>query len=86
MLNLIKFRKLNQLKNPLFDFVFEAENFLDAKYKEKLEKYLTHDKKNLKLVDGCYQDETDIPGNVCDMIEDIEDVCSMWNTKEEECF
>jgi hypothetical protein len=73
-------------KEPFFNFVFEAENFLDAKSKEKLEKYLTHDKKNLKLVDGCDQDETDIPKNVREVIEDIEDVCSMWNKKEEECF
>ena len=37
-------------KEPFFDFVFESESFLDAKSKEKLEKYITCDKKNLKLV------------------------------------
>ena len=85
----VKFDKIEEdepTKEPFFDFVFEAENFLDAKSKEKLEKYLTCDKKNLKLVDGCDQDETDIPENVHEVIEDIEDVCSMWNKKEEECF
>jgi hypothetical protein len=73
-------------KEPFFNFVFEAENFMDAKSKEKLENYLARDKKNLKLADGCDQDETDIPQNVSEVIEDIEDVFIMWNEKEEECF
>ena len=73
-------------KEPFFNFVFEAENFMDAKSKDKLENYLARDKKNLKLPDGCDQDETDIPQNVDEVIEDIEDVFSMWNKKEEECF
>ena len=54
---------------------------MDAKSKEKLEKYLARDKKNLKLADGCDQDETDIPQNVSEVIEDIEDVFIMWNEK-----
>ena len=73
-------------KEPFFDFVFEAENFMNAKSKAKLEKYLIRDKKNLKLADGCDQDETDIPNNVPEMMKDINDVISMWNKKEEECF
>jgi DNA integrity scanning protein DisA with diadenylate cyclase activity len=68
------------------NFVLEAENFLDAKSKEKLEKYLACDKKNLKLADGCDQDETDIPQNVDEVIKDIEDLLNMWREKEEECF
>ena len=75
-----------QNKEPFFNFVFEAEHFLDAKSKEKLEEYLIRDKKNLKLEDGCDQDETNNPKNVHEVIEDIEDVFSMWNEKEEDCF
>jgi hypothetical protein len=37
-------------KEPFFNFVFEAENFMDAKSNKKLEKYLARDKNNLKLV------------------------------------
>ena len=49
-------------------------------------KYLAHDKNNLKLADGCDQDETDIPQNVDELIGDIEDVFNMWNENEEKCF
>ena len=70
MSNLIKLRKLNQ--EPFFYFVFEAENFLDSKSKEKLEKFLTHNKKDLKLNNWCEQDESDVPQNVDQVIEDIE--------------
>ena len=73
-------------KEPFFNFVFEAENFMDVKSKETLENYLARDKKNLKLADGCDQDETDLPQNVSEVIEDIEHVFTMWNEKEEECF
>ena len=34
-------------KEPFFNFVFEVENFLDAKSKETLEEYLARDKKLL---------------------------------------
>ena len=40
-------------KEPFFNFVFEAEHFLDAKSKETLEEYVACDKKNCKLDDGC---------------------------------
>ena len=73
-------------KEPFFNFVFEAENFMDVKSKETLENYLARDKKNLKLEDGCDQDETDNPKNGKEVVEDIEDVFNMWNEKEEECF
>ena len=73
-------------KEPFFNFVFEAENFMDLKSKETLENYLARDKKNLKLADGSDQDETDLPQNVSEVIEDIEHVFTMWNEKEEECF
>ena len=73
-------------KEPFFNFVFEAEHFLDAKSKETLEEYLAHDKKNRKLDDGCDQDETDNPKNAQEVVEDIEEVISMWNEKEEDCF
>ena len=63
--------------------MFGAENFFNAESKEKLEKYLTQDKKNLKLSDGCEQDETDIPINVREVIKDIEDVVSMKNVVKE---
>ena len=79
--------QLKENKDPFFNFVFEAEHFLDAKSKEKLEEYLIRDKKkNLKLEDGCDQDETNNPKNVHEVIEDIEDVFSMWNGKKEDCF
>jgi hypothetical protein len=73
-------------KEPFFNFVFEAENFMDVKSKETLEEYLARDKKNLKLGDGCDQDETDNPKNAKEVVEDIEHVFTMWNEKEEECF
>ena len=73
-------------KEPFFNFVFEAEHFLDAKSKETLEEYLARDKKNCKLDDGCDQDETDNPKNAQEVVEDIEEVISMWNEKEEDCF
>ena len=73
-------------KEPFFNFVFEAEHFLDAKSKETLEEYLARDKKNRKLDDGCDQDETDNPKNAQEVVEDIEEVISMWNEKEEDCF
>ena len=85
----VKFDEIEEdepAKEPFFDFVFEAENFMDAKSKAKLEKYLIRDKKNLKLADGCDQDETDIPNNVPELMKDINGVISMWNKKEEECF
>ena len=75
-----------QNKEPFFNFVFEAEHFLDPKSKEKLEEYLIRDKKNRKLEDGCDQDETNNPKNVYEVIEDIEEVFDKWNEKEEECF
>ena len=37
-------------KEPFFNFVFEAEHFLDVKSKETLEEYLARDKKNRKLI------------------------------------
>ena len=73
-------------KEPFFNFVFEAEHFLDAKSKATLEEYLARDKKNRKLDDGCDQDETDNPENVQEVVGDIEEVFSMWNEKEEDCF
>ena len=73
-------------KEPFFNFVFEAEHFLDGKSKETLEEYLARDKKNLKLADGCDQDETDIPSNIQDVVEDMKDVFDKWNENEEECF
>ena len=73
-------------REPFFNFVFEAEHFLDAKSKEILEEYLVRDKKNRKLDDGCDQDETDNPKNAQEVVEDIEEVISMWNEKEEDCF
>ena len=73
-------------KEPFFNFVFEAEHFLDAKSKETLEDYLARDKKDRKLDDGCDQDETDNPENAEEVVEDIEEVISMWNKKEEDCF
>ena len=85
----VKFDEIEEdepAKEPFFDFVFEAENFMDAKSKAKLEKYLIRDKKNLKLADGCDQDETDIPNNLPELMKDINGVISMWNKKEEECF
>jgi hypothetical protein len=51
-------------REPFFNFVFEAENFLDSESKEKLEKYLVHDKKNLKLNNWCEQDESEVQENV----------------------
>ena len=51
-----------------------------------MEEYLARDKKNLKLKDGCDQDETNNLKNVHEMIEDIEEVFDKWNEKEEECF
>ena len=59
---------------------------MDAKSKEKLEEYLIRDKKNLKLADGWDQDENDIPKNVHEVIEDLENVFDMWNEKYEDCF
>ena len=73
-------------KEPFFNFVFEAEHFLDGKSKETLEEYLTRDKKNRKLDGECDQDETDNPENTKEVVEDIEEVISMWNEKEEDCF
>ena len=73
-------------KEPFFNFVFEAEHFLDVKSKETLEEYLARDKKNRKLEDGCDQDETDNPKNAKEVVEDIEEVFDKWNEKEEECF
>jgi hypothetical protein len=67
-----------------FDKIEKDEQNKESK--EKLEKYLNRVKKNLKLADGCDQDETDIPQNVDEVNEDIEDVFNMWNEKEEECF
>jgi len=75
-----------QNKEPFFNFVFEAEHFLDAKSKETLEEYFARDKKNRKLDDGCDQDETDNPENAQEVVEDIEEVITMWNEKEEDCF
>ncbi len=73
-------------KEPFFNFVFEAEHFLDVKSKETLEEYLACDKKNRKLEDGCDQDETDNPKNAKEVVEDIEEVFDKWDEKEEECF
>ena len=73
-------------KEPFFNFVFEAEHFLDVKSKETLEEYLARDKKNRKLEDGCDQDETDNPKNAKEVVEDIEEVFDKWNEKDEECF
>ena len=75
-----------QNKEPFFNFVFEAEHFLDAKSKETLEEYLARDKKDRKLDDGCDQDETDHPENAQEVVEDIDEVITMWNEKEEDCF
>ena len=85
----VKYDKIKEdesSKEPFFNFVFEAENFLDSESKEKLVKYLVHDKKNLKLNNWCEQDESDVPQNADEVIEDIEHVLKMWNKKEEECF
>ena len=65
-------------------FCFEADNFLDSKSKENLEKYLAREKNNLKLANGCEEDESDVPQVVDEVIEDIEHVCKVWNKKEEE--
>ena len=73
-------------KEPFFNFVFEAEHFLDTKSKEKLEEYFACDKKDHKLDHGCDQDETNIPTSVGEIVEDMEDVLDKWNEKEEECF
>ena len=59
---------------------------MDVKSKETLEEYLACDKKNRKLDGGCDQDETDNPENVQEVVGDIEEVFSMWNEKEEDCF
>merc|ERR1712074_357574 len=75
-----------QNKEPFFNFVFEAEHFLDAKSKEKLEEYLIRDKKNLKLADGWDREENDIPKNAHELIEDLENVFEIWNEKWEDCF
>ena len=85
----VKFDKIREdepAKEPFFNFVFEAEHFMDIKSKETLEEYLAHDKKNLKLEDGCDQDETDNPENAKEVVEDMEEVFSMWNEKEGDCF
>ena len=85
----VEFDEINEdesNKEPFFNFVFEAEHFLDNKSKEILEEYLARDKKNRKIDDGCDQDETDSPKNTKEVVEDIEEVISMWNEKEEDCF
>ena len=63
--------QLKANKDPFFNFVFEAEHFLDAKSKEKLEEYLICDKKNLKLEDGCDQDDV-VSNNIPTQNEDNE--------------
>ena len=63
--------QLKENKDPFFNFVFEAEHFLDAKSKEKLEEYLICDKKNLKLEDGCDQDDV-VSNNIPTQNEDNE--------------
>ena len=75
-----------QNKEPFFNFVFEAEHFLDVKSKETLVEYLARDKKDRKLDDGCDQDKTDHPENAQEVVEDIDEVITMWNEKEEDCF
>ena len=85
----VEFDEINEdesNREPFFNFVFEAEHFLDNKSKETLEEYLARDKKNRKIDDGCDQDETDSPKNTKEVVEDIEEVISMWNEKEEDCF
>ena len=59
---------------------------MDDKSKKILEKYVTCEKKDTVLADAREQDETDIPEDMDDVIEDIEHVIDLWNEKEEECF
>ena len=51
-----------------------------------MEEYLAHNEKNCKLEGRSDQDETDNPKNAQEVVEDIEEVFSMWNEKEEDCF
>ena len=73
-------------KEYFFDFVMEAETFLDNKSKKIIEKYVTREKRNTVLADGREQDETDMPEDIDDVIEDIEHVVDLWNEREERCF
>ena len=85
----VKFDKVDENetnKEYFFDFVLEAENFLDEKSKKMVEKYVTREKKDIVLADAREQDETDMPEDMDDILEDIEHVIDLWNKREEECF
>jgi hypothetical protein len=85
----VKFDKVDETeanKEYFFDFVMEAETFLDNKSKKIIEKYVTREKRDTVLADGREQDETDMPEDVDDVIEDIEHVINLWNEREERCF
>ena len=73
-------------KEYFFDFVLEAETFMDNKSKKIMEKYVTREKKDNVLADAREQDETDMPEDMDDVIEDIEHVIDLWNERKEECF
>ena len=85
----VKFDKVDENeanKEYFFDFVMEAETFLDNKSKKMVEKNVTREKKNIVLADGREQDETDLPEDIDDVLEDIEHVIDLWNEREEGCF
>ena len=85
----VKFDKVDETeanKEYFFDFVMEAETFLDNKSKKIIEKYVRREKRDTVLADGREQDETDMPEDVDDVIEDIEHVIDLWNEREERCF
>jgi hypothetical protein len=73
-------------KEQFFDFVFEAENFLDSKSKDKLGKDLAEEKRYLKICNGFEQGLTDLPQAVDDVIEDLGDLIEEWNERDGKCF
>ena len=58
----------------------------DNESKKMLEKYVTREKKDTVLADGREQDDSDMPEDVDDVLEDIEHVIDLWNEREEGCF
>ena len=44
-----------------------------------VEKYVTREKKDIVLADAREQDETDMPEDMDDILEDIEHVIDLWN-------
>ena len=73
-------------KEQFFDFVFEAEEFLDSEYKEMMEEFVEECKNDYK--NGGYDKENteDIPQDINQVIDDVHKCSDDVEECGEKCF